>query len=329
MNPNDNTAPSEQPIVQEPAPMPEAAPAQPVPPVAAVETPAPTGPSLPPIDELMNSTWARFKERLWPLAVLAALPMVVAGILGLIVVGIVKIFPSLVVWEEGMRAPEVQPALMGIVAVMILIAAVAYVWSTLSLFTMASNPVQLPIKQALLDVRSKILPFIGVMLLSILIVGGAGVFFFIPAIIFGVMFSFWVLTFLLEGERGMNALLKSREYVRGYWWKTVGYIALLVVISAVFGFVFDVIKKIATPVGELLRLAFQIIFPGFSAVYLSLLFSRYQEVKKGITVSQKGKWLYLSIGIIGALIVAGLGIGTLSFITHNRELLQLMMMRRG
>jgi len=62
----------------------------------------------------------------------------------------------------------------------------------------------------------------------------------IPGIIFSIWFIFAIYVFALEGEKGMNALLRSREYVRSYWWKIFGRQVVLI-LSAVavilaFGF---------------------------------------------------------------------------------------------
>lgn len=51
---------------------------------------------------------------------------------------------------------------------------------------------------------------------------GGFVMFVIPGIIFWTWFAFAIYVFALEGERGMNALLRSREYVRNYWRQVFG-----------------------------------------------------------------------------------------------------------
>lgn len=59
-------------------------------------------------------------------------------------------------------------------------------------------------------------------LLSGFAVLGGFVMLVIPGVIFSIWFAFATYVFVIEGEKGMSALLRSREYVRGYWWQVFG-----------------------------------------------------------------------------------------------------------
>jgi hypothetical protein len=160
-----------------------------------------------------------------------------------------------------------------------------------------------------------------------IIICGSFVFFVIPAVIFSIFFVFWIFTFLVEGERGMAALLKSREYVRGNWWKTLGYMSILFVVSIVLSFILRLTEKVSVGLSGLLNLAYQIFFPMFTAVYLSVLFSKYQIAKKGVTITatKKDKWVYLGTGILGFLLMFGVLAGTVLFFRHNPTMLLMLL----
>lgn len=290
-------------------------------PVPASTTPEPHH-SLPAIDQLMVHAWERFKERFWPLVITSTLPLITGLVLGLIIV-FVAITTGFGPYFQDMpvasQLPDISPWLFVIGALGGLVLVVVSAWSNLALYTIASSPEKLSVKNALLQTRYTIFQFFIVALLLIIIVGGSAVFFFIPSIIFSVFFTFWIFTFVVEGEKGMNALLKSREYVRGVWWRTLGYIAMLAVISILFSIVVALFERIFASLAGLLRLAFQMMFPAFTAVYLACLFSRYQEFKKGMVFAptKKQKALYLIVGVLGIVFVLALAIGLSVLVSTN------------
>lgn len=69
--------------------------------------------------------------------------------------------------------------------------------------------------------RTKLPEFVLVSLLVSAIVVGGMAFLFIPGIILSVWFSFVYFVIVDEDLRGMDALLKSREYVRGRFWDLI------------------------------------------------------------------------------------------------------------
>jgi hypothetical protein len=297
------------------------------------ETPAPTpvvdAASLPTIDEVMNETWARIKARFWSFTLLAAIPVISVLVIGLLLVILFILFPSLfstlsVHTMSDLKFPFGVFIPLGIAGLAII---AVTVWSMLALYTQAISPVQIPIKQAFLENKSRFFPFIWLSLLLGIIICGSFVFFVIPAVIFSIFFVFWIFTFLVEGERGMAALLKSREYVRGNWWKTLGYMSILFVVSIVLSFILRLTEKVSVGLSGLLNLAYQIFFPMFTAVYLSVLFSKYQIAKKGVTITatKKDKWVYLGTGILGFLLMFGVLAGTVLFFRHNPTMLLMLL----
>ena len=46
---------------------------------------------------------------------------------------------------------------------------------------------------------------------------GGFVFFIVPGVIFSIWLSFSVLILIVENEKGTNALVRSKEYVKGRW----------------------------------------------------------------------------------------------------------------
>jgi len=76
--------------------------------------------------------------------------------------------------------------------------------------------------------RAKILSYSWIAILLLFINFGGFLMGIIPVIIFSIWFMFMPFIFIFEDGRGLNALLKSKEYARGYWWPLFGRFVLMV-----------------------------------------------------------------------------------------------------
>jgi Flp pilus assembly protein TadD len=107
-----------------------------------------------------------------------------------------------------------------IMVVSMLLALVGAVWLGnwgMSAFLTAIADEQCGIKEAFRQARPKILAHVWLGVLTGLIVTGAHLLLVIPGVIFAVWFFFAPFVFIDEDVRGMDALLKSKAYVRGRW----------------------------------------------------------------------------------------------------------------
>ena len=88
--------------------------------------------------------------------------------------------------------------------------------------------------------RKSFWKFLGGSILFMVLIGLLFLLLIVPGIIFSV---YWILTMFVwfnEPKLGfMNSLKKSRELVKGRWWRTLGYGILLMLILAVVGALFS------------------------------------------------------------------------------------------
>lgn len=79
--------------------------------------------------------------------------------------------------------------------------------------------------------------FIWIMILMMLVIIPGFVALIIPGLILSIFLSFAMFAFMDEGYKGSAALIRSKEYVKGYFWPIVGKLALyiLVVLGAAIG----------------------------------------------------------------------------------------------
>jgi len=121
-------------------------------------------------------------------------------------------------------------------------------------------------KNLLVSARGKIGSFFWVMLLRSLIVAAGFIFFIIPGIIFSFWFSLSEYAFVFEDKKGMQALWRSKELVKGYWWAVFGRLCLWVAIM----FLISSISRVGFLINALFTMPFGIFY----------LFVVYEDLKR-------------------------------------------------
>ena len=129
-------------------------------------------------------------------------------------------------------------------------------------------------------------------LAGFLIIGGY-MLFFIPGVLFGVWFLFVPFIIAVERERGMNALLKSYQYVQGFWWNTFFKVFLLTLVCGAVG---------AIPIiGWLLSL----VTTPFMLCFIFIMYYDLQQIQGTHPVDapsgRKAKWI--AVGAIGYIVL--------------------------
>ncbi len=161
------------------------------------------------IGELLRKSWEVYRGRMKTL-IPAGLAAVLLPVLSLVPpVGL------------GLLASQYMPQFqMIIMAASILLGVAGMVWVGnwgVSAFLTAIVDQKCGIKEAFLKAKPKVMAHIWLGILTGLILTGAHLLLVIPGIIFAVWFFFAPFVFIEENLRGMDALLKSKEYVRGRW----------------------------------------------------------------------------------------------------------------
>lgn len=155
------------------------------------------------------------------------------------------------------------------------------------------------------------------MVLSGFVTLGGFVMLVIPGIIFSIWFTFAIYVFALEGEKGMNALLRSREYVRGYWWQVFWRQAALILVAGaaalVIGFLGAVLTRGSEAGIDIILNLLTLMFAPFVTVYLYALYQNLKLLKPEVAgqppQGPRG-FFYVSamLGVVGiiALVIVGI-----------------------
>jgi tetratricopeptide (TPR) repeat protein len=164
---------------------------------------------LAPIGELFRKAWEIYRGRMWTL---------IAVGLAAVILPVLALGPFFVLGHfTSQSVPDFQQIIM---VGTFLLGMVVAVWLGnwgVSAFLIAIVDQQSSIKEAFIKAKPKVPAHIWLGVLTGLIVMGGYLLLLIPGIIFAVWFFFAPFVFIEEDVRGMDALLKSKAYVRGKW----------------------------------------------------------------------------------------------------------------
>lgn len=208
-----------------------------------------------------------------------------------------------------------------------IISAFIFSWSSLALiFAIIEKEKPIGIKESYKKTWHKLLSFWWVSALLAFILT-TGYLLIIPGIIFSFWFIFTSYIFVVEDLKGTSALFKSKQLVKGYWWKifwrflvvgVVGFIFIFIA-SFVLDFLMEKVIKFygininyETPgiiTYDIIRNIIQMIIGYFVLTPISLIFSfliyeNLKRIKSGMQLEPqkpKEKIFYILVAIVGGL----------------------------
>jgi len=240
------------------------------------------------LGDLLKQSWEVFKSRIGILLVLYLI--IIAGVL--VPLGLFLGMGFLL----SMVMPESRgPLLVGGGITGGIIGMVAVYWGGAAL-VFAVVDEALGVRDALVKGWERLGSFLWLYSIAGFIILGGFLLFVVPGVVFLVWFFFGQFVLAVEGDRGMAALLKSKEYVAGRWLDVFFRLFVLWLISVVAGMI--------PLVGSFLSL----LFVPFSMVYHYLIYAELKEIKGKMEVptTGSGKYAWLGVGAFGHLVFMGL-----------------------
>ncbi|MBE0425503.1 MAG: hypothetical protein IBX72_02510 [Nitrospirae bacterium] len=237
------------------------------------------------IGELFVRSWDIFKRRAVTLIFLYIMSIIFFSLAFGIFFGTGHLFS--VIFPGSRKAIIAGGGLIGCIAGFI-----AMLWG-LAAFICAVSDETLEIKNALESGSQRIGSFIWLFIILGFIVTGGFLLIIIPGIIFAVWFIFSQFILAREKEKGMNALLKSKEYVKGYWFDVFIRLSLIWFISVIIGMI------------PVLGAILSIFFVPYMMIFVYLIYDDLKTVKGEITfLSSRGEKLkWIGAGILGYIIL--------------------------
>lgn len=234
---------------------------------------------------LLKRTWAIFKKRVWTLLLIVIIGVVLIGVPSAIFIGI-GIFLSKSIAAFKAIIISITLSISGIVALFF-----AILFQIAFLIAVADH--NIGVKESFIRAKSKVFSFLWLTILMCLIITGGYILFFVPGIIFTVWFFFALFVFIAEDVRGMDALVKSKHYVKGKWWGVFGRVFALWLTS--------VVVSIIPVIGQVLG----IFLVPFSIIYYFLIYEELKSIKSTVPFQPAGKIGVMLTGIVGLLLIPG------------------------
>lgn len=266
---------------------------------------------LPSAFAILKDSFLVFKSKFWGFLLLALVPVILAMILGIVMTG----------GAMALTLASFGGGIGGRILVMILVAVIIMIlftiiqlWSqAVLIFATKAAYENIGFKGILKKGWKSIKSFLCISALMSLIVATGGVLFIVPGILFVIWYVFSVYVFAEEGLRGLSALARSKEYVKGRWWGVFGrwifIIAFVVLVSFVGGLISGLID--IAWVSLLINFLIAIFVGPLILIYNYITYKRLKELKT-ITTAPNVKFekMFVRIGIIVLLLLI---IGSLVF----------------
>lgn len=203
-------------------------------------------------------------------------------------------------------------------------------WSQVALIYAIKDSVEnIGIKESYRRGWHKIKSFFWVLILSSFIIMGGYMFFVIPGIIFTIWFIFTIYIVVVEDLKGMDAILKSREYIRNYWWSVFWRLSFMTLLLFFISFILTSLSTLilvlaGDSLGTIINLPINIIsfiLAPLMVIYPFLIYNNLKEIKGDFEFkpSIKLRRTFIFIGVfgnfIGVLITLALIILVSSYLT--------------
>ncbi len=245
----------------------------------------PRGGRLRTLGELFNDSWGIFKSR--------SITLICLYLLSIALLGFVPVLFALIGSSFAFLFALDRKTVMGILIYFGMIpGAIAFAWGMAGL-TFATADENLGIGEALGKAWSEIWAFIWAGFLVVFIVTGGFLLFVIPGILFLVWFLFSLFVLAVEDVRGMSAILKSKEYVKGYGWSVLLRVLVVLVVSMA--------SSLVPLIGPILPL----LFVPLVLIFLKLVYDDLKSIKgSGVSYSFSAgdKLRWVGVGILGYVV---------------------------
>lgn len=271
-------------------------------------TPAVTGNTLSSFSLLFARAGAVFRQKAKQLIVVSALNMLPLAALS---AGLASYMSSRGYGAEYAKSLRLEDLswIIPVFAVFGIVSAILSLWANAAtLSTLTTKEDHFDTASAIKSGIKKLLPLAWVGGLSALLIAGGTLLLVVPGILFGIWFSFASIILVDEDVRGMAALVKSREYIRGYAWQVAGNFLVLGLLVYVANIAISLIGALSQSslFSSLLKLALSILSTPFSLAFTYVLFLNVKDCKGGNVEVKNAPWHYSAVAILGVVVFLAL-----------------------
>ena len=285
--------------------------------------------------KLLSNAWRLYKSR-WK----TFLGIIIVPILLMFFIFAIFAVGTLVIGILGSLIPQSAIGNMiifaiGFISLLILFLTIIIIqfWSQAALiFAIKDSAENIGIKESYRRGWRKARSFFWVSILSGFIIMGGYIFFIIPGIIFSIWFCLALYIVIAEDLKGMNVLLKSREYIRNYWWPVLWrllfinlFVYLIIAIFVFFIFCIATLCGIKPDLNNfeaMVNLPINIIsfiLAPLTVIYPFLIYNNLKKIKGDFEFkpSAKARRSFVIVGLLGFIIIPLLLFSSVVLISLN------------
>jgi Uncharacterised protein family (UPF0259) len=269
------------------------------------ESPVATPPLLGPI-ALLKEAWGIYKSNFWQLVGITAIPSALILAVILLMGGGALMFVLFFLRMKLLGIVLLSIfALLAFVVIMVVSA-----WSQVALIVAARDSQErIGIQEAYRRGRQLILSYWkSIFLVGFVVLGGI-IFFIVPGVIFAVWLSLVTFVVVCEDAKGMDALVRSREYVQGKSWAVFWRIAFAALISMAASLLvsalFSVLKIPSLILNQVAKFIVSICVTPLTTIYMYLMYKNVKDIHSSITSNlEKPKTtMFIVFAWIGGILI--------------------------
>ncbi len=256
---------------------------------------------LPGVGILFKDTWDLYTSRFKTSFLLQLLNIAVWVVAGLVAIG-------LGYWLQKDPTNPGTIIISVLIGLVFVVAVIAYsIWvQGAQIFVYDLPAGEVGLQKALHKSKAFIRSLFIVIILQGLVTFGAFALLVIPGIIMSVFLVFSTYFALLDHKQGLNALLASKEYVKGYWWPVFGRIIVLILVAIGVSIVVSIFTKIldasgANGAGDILNYLVSLATAPFYVAFSYVLFKQFKTLKADIEVPNTGRSMMIGLAIFAPI----------------------------
>lgn len=270
-------------------------------------SPTPPISSLPGAIAIFKQAWAIYKRRLATFLGVMIIPT-------LVMIAMLVIMIAIVIFIGGELLGGGVSLFIPLLILLSVIILISQSWGqTALLYAIKDNQERIGVIESYRRGWHKILSYLWISLLAGIITLVGFLLLIVPGVIFAVWFSLAAFILVSENLKGMNALLKSKEYVKGKWgsvfWRLffIGAISLIIFLvpTLIFNFLEIPFAK------EIYRFVIGLFLIPLVMTYIFLVYNNLKALKGEITftATRGKKTTFIAIGILGLFILSAILVG--------------------
>jgi len=226
--------------------------------------------SLSGLGELLKQAFQIYKKRIGVLLVISVIPFFTSLIF--VPLLLIPLFFSLPFIAFYKSLGLLLIPLILLIVVLGIIMVIVNLWAGASLlYAIKGRDQEIGIRESFAMAWPKILSYWWISILNGIIVMLGFLLLIVPGIIFSIWFSFSFYVLVSEDRKGMKALLRSKELVKGYWWKVFWRFFMLNIIVFLVAYIVSFIPFIKS-------IIYLFITP-FSVIFGFLIYENLKQLK--------------------------------------------------